>query len=72
METEFELATIKEVLAAAKKAKRIFVWSNWHEHDGDYFKVEKGYFLKVMAQYKNNENTKPEYIRICGDTIWVA
>ena len=72
METEFELATIKEVLAAVKKAKSVMVWSNWSEHDGDYFKVEKGYFLKVMAQYKHNNGIKPQYIRICGNTVWVA
>lgn len=70
---ETELNTISEVLRVAKNAKKIMVWSNWTENDGDYFKVEKKYFLSLISQYKNNEY-KLNSFRLDNETniLWVG
>jgi hypothetical protein len=52
---------IIEIKKLVKKAKCIFVWSNWHIDDGDYFKVEKKYFLEVLKQYENKIGIEFDY-----------
>jgi hypothetical protein len=52
---------IIEVKKLVKKVKCVFVWCNWHIDDGDYFKVEKKYFLEVLKQYENKIGIEFDY-----------
>jgi hypothetical protein len=45
---------ISKIIELVRKAEAVYVWCNWHEHDGNYFKAEKIKAIKVLQSHLLN------------------
>lgn len=51
LNTHCEPMAISKVIQLVSKAHAVYVLCNWHEHDGDYFKVEKIKAIKTLKSH---------------------
>jgi hypothetical protein len=50
------------LIGLIKKSREVYCWCNWHEDDGDYFKIEKKSAIEGLKNYLNRGITPVYHI----------
>jgi hypothetical protein len=62
-----EIQPVNDLVVAIGKARRVYVWSNWMEGDGCYFKVSKAEALAVVGSDMFAGKGARFYVNECGE-----